>query len=116
MGFAIIEKVRKMKAVWWQRSATPDRYGKFSFEGPVEIDCRWDERTQEFVDSQGERLLSSAVVMVDRVMAPGDRLKRGEMDSDTPDDPLTIRTAFEIKRLDRIPTLKADKELLMAYL
>lgn len=112
---SIITKMRKQKAVWWQRKA-PDRYGKYSFGSPVEIDCRWDDTTEDFVNMQGETEGSRAVVYVDRVLSIGDRLKRGEMESDTPVDPLTIPDAFAIKRFDQNPNMKATEFLLTAYL
>jgi len=113
---SVITKMRKQNAVWWQRSATPDRFGKFSFAAPVEVDCRWDDTIEEFVDAKGETRAGRATVYVDRIMAPGDRLQRGAIDSDTPDDPLTVTTAYEIRRFDQNPNFKATETLLTAFL
>ena len=114
---SIIKKMRKQKAVWWERQTEPqDRFGNFGFNEPVEIDCRWDDTAQEFTDSQGQLQISRSLVYVDRVMKPGDRLKLGEMDSETPLDPLEVQDAFAIKRFDQNPNLKATEFLLTAYL
>lgn len=113
---SLIVRMRRQKAIYWQRDAVPDKYGRYSFASPVEIDCRWDDTSQEFLDPQGEVQLSRAVVYVDRVMSPGDRLMRGAIESDTPADPLTIRTAFEVRRFDQNPNLKATESLLTAFL
>jgi len=112
---SIIKKMRKQKAVWWQRSA-PDHYGKFSFAPPVEIDCRWDDQGVEYRAAQGQTVLSNAVVYPDRILAIGDRLQKGEMESDISEDPLVLITAFEIQRFDQTPNLKATEFLYTAYL
>lgn len=112
---SIIVRMRKQKAVWWERTGQ-DKWGKATFAAPVEVDCRWDDTTELFVDPQGEQKSSRAIAYVDRVMKVGDRLKRGEMESDTPDDPMTIKDAFEIRRFDRNPNIKATEELLSAFL
>lgn len=112
---SLIKKMRRQTAVWWKR-LTPDRYGKFAYSTPVEIDCRWEDVAQEFVNDKGEMQVSRALVYVDRVMAPGDRLLLGAVESDTPDDPLLASRSFEIRRFDQLPTLKATETLLTAYL
>lgn len=113
---SVIKKMRKQRAVWWQRKPKPDRFGKFSFEEPVEISCRWDDTTEEFIDPQGETQASRSVVYVDRIISVGDRLMRGEMDSNTPDNPLAIQDAFEVKRFDQNPNFRNTETLLTAFL
>lgn len=108
--------MRKQKAVLWRRSAEPDKYGAFSFGEPEEIDCRWDDSGKEFRNSAGQTEMSAAVVYVDRVVGFGDKLMKGEMDSNTPDDPLDTRLAFEVKRFDITPNLRNTENLLTAYL
>lgn len=112
---SIIAKMRKQTAVWWERGS-PDRYGKFAFAAPVEVACRWDDTAQEFLAFNGEKRVSRAVVYVDRIMKPGDRLMRGDLESDTAEDPLTLNEAFEIHRFDQNPNIKATETLLTAFL
>jgi len=107
--------MRRQKAIWWRRLGA-DRYGSHTFATPVEIDCRWDDTTQEFVDEKAVFQASKSVAYVDRVMSVGDRLMLGAMESDTPDNPLSITAAYEIKRFDRNPDLKAKEFLLTAYM
>jgi hypothetical protein len=78
---SIIRKMRKQKAVWWQRNEVPDHFGKFSFHIPLVIDCRWEDAKMEFVDRDGQKSFSDAVVYVDRVMAEGDRVFLGGVSS-----------------------------------
>jgi|SRR6185503_9148913 len=112
---SIIVKMRKQKAVWWRRTVV-DAYGSYSFAGPIEIAVRWDDAAVEFLDPLGEKQTSRSVVYTDRVMTPGDRLMLGELDSETPDNPLSITTTFEIRRFDRTPNLRATETLFTAYL
>jgi hypothetical protein len=113
---SVIKKMRKQKAIYWQRDVAPNRFGQFTFAAPIEIDCRWDDVIEEFLDPRGETQSSRALVYVDRVMLVGDRLKRGEMDSETPDDPLTIQDAFAIRRFDQNPNFRNTENLLTAFL
>src|SRR2546430_1853690 len=101
---SIITKMRKKKAVLWRR-LTPDKYGKFTFDLPVEIACRWEDVAQEFMDHVGEKSLSQSVVYVDRVIKIGDRLMKGELTSSVPDDPL-LTESFEVKQFNQLPNLK----------
>ena len=108
---SVIVKMRKQKAVWWKRRTTPDSFGVFPYEEPEEISCRWDDVVLSFVDPRGEAQSSQAVVYPDRVLSLGDKLQRGELDSNS-----SITDAFEVKRFDRTPNFKATETLFTAYL
>lgn len=113
---SVIKKMRKQKAVWWARSSGPDSYGQFTFADPVEIDCRWDDNIQEFIDPKGQVTASQAVVYPDRILSVGDRLRRGPLGGGLPGNPLTLTDAFSIKRFDQTPNFKATETLYTAYL
>lgn len=113
---SIISKMRKQKAVWWQRSSTPNSHGRYSYEEPVEIDCRWDDAMQEFVGSAGEVLTSKSVVYPDRELAPGDMLQEGEIDSNTPTDPREEDGPALVRGTAKTPNLRATETLYTAYL
>lgn len=108
--------MRKQKAVWWARSDTSNQYGAFTFAAPVEIPCRWDDCGEEFRNTDGQTEMSNATVYPDRIMKPGDKLLKGELESDTPDDPKELTTAFEIKKFEQIPNLRNNETLFIAYL
>jgi len=111
----IITKMRRQKAVWWKR-LSPDRYGRPTFALPVEVDCRWEEDAREFLSPKGEKLVSQAVVYVDRPMTVGDRLRLGELDSTIPNNPLALNDTFEIRQFTQLPNLKVTETLYTAYL
>jgi hypothetical protein len=113
---SIIKKMRKQTAVWWARSATINRFGKYSYEEPIEIKCRWDTAGVEFRNTQGQTVMSNSTIYPDRVLAVGDMLKEGDVESDTVSDPTTDQTAYEIQRFDKTPNIKNTETLYTAYL
>jgi len=112
---SIIRRMRRQKAVWWER-LEPDRYGAFAFAEPIEIDCRWDDSGREFRNADGQTEMSGATVYPDRILKPGDRLRKGEMETDEPSDPKPLTNAFEVKRFDQNPNLRNTEVLFTAYL
>ena len=114
---AIIKTMRKQRAVLWVRSSTPDVYGRFSYDTPVEIRCRWEDVIQEFRDSKGQTVMSKSIVYVDRIIKVGDMLRRGTIDDDEPVDPRDLpEQAYEVQRFDQLPDIRAKLTLLTAYL
>ena len=110
---------RKQYAVWWARSAEPDKWGRFSYSAPVEIRCRWDRVSQEYRHPKGQTEISSSIVYPDANgydMGIGDMLREGEMASDEPEDPTTIENTFEIQRIDVIPDFPIKRDLIQVYL
>jgi len=58
------------KCVWFPLTGTnPD--GTDTYANPVEINCRWDEVTEEMIASNGTKFLSKSKVMVDRRIQEG---------------------------------------------
>jgi hypothetical protein len=107
---SVIKRMRRQKAIWWAR-LTPNKFGKYSFADPVEISCRWDDGGEEVRDATGQNFIPRATVYVDRVIAVGDRLKKGELESDTPDDPLEAGEAYEVKRFATNPNFRNTENL-----
>lgn len=113
---SLIKRMRRQKAVWWERSKTFDRFGKFNFAGPIEIACRWEDSVSEFRTADGQVTISQATVYPDRVLEEGDQLRKGEMDSNETTDPTTLTDAFEVQRFEQIPNLKNTETLYIAHL
>lgn len=112
---SVIKKMRRQRAVYWRR-LTADRFGKFSYAPPVEIKCRWDDGGEENRDATMQLFNPVATVYVDREMLIGDMLKKGEMESDTPDDPRQTTGAHEIKKFMQTPNFRATETLFTAIL
>ncbi len=114
---SIIKRMRKQKAVLWTRSSTSDKYGRFSYDAPIEIKCRWEDVAEEFRDTKGQTVMSRSIVYVDRIVGIGDMLRRGTIDVDETADPRTLpETAFEIQKFDQLPDLRNKNTLLTAFL
>lgn len=119
----IITKMRKQKAVYWPPGSEEtggfdyDTYGKPLYASPVEIDCRWEDVVQEFVDTKNETTFSQSIVYVDRDVRVRGVLMLGTM-SDVTDfaDPKGNDNAWEIRRFDKLPNLRKTEYLRTAYL
>ncbi len=112
---SVIKSMRRQKAIWWEQNGT-DHYGRRLYKEPQEIACRWDDGSMEIRGAQGEVFAFNATVYVDRVMRIGDMLKRGDLESDTVDDPTKDPNAMAIQRFVQNPNFKATETLLTAYL
>lgn len=112
---SIIKRMRKQKAVWWER-LDPDRYGSYSFAEPVEISCRWDDSGSEYRTVKGQVEISQATVYPDRVLRQGDKLRKGPIETDEPLDPKTVANSFEVQRFEETPNLKNTETLYTAHL
>jgi hypothetical protein len=94
-------------AVYWG-SPTPDGWGGTTFDSPVEMDCRWEEKQELFVDASGEQVLSHAVVYLSQDVDIGGYLYLGDMnDLDSTPVPSENSDAYEIRSFRKTPNLKA---------
>lgn len=113
---SLIKRMRKQKAVYWKRGTSPNKYGAFSYDAPVEIACRWDDRIENKMGADDDIESSRATVYVDRDMLPGDMLKLGAIESATPEDPTTATDAFEVIAMTRVKNFRNTETLYIAHL
>jgi hypothetical protein len=83
----------------------------------AEIDCRWDDITEEMVMADGTRDLSRAQIMVTEDVVVRGVLWLGEL-TDVSDllNPKNNAGAGEIRRVDRNPDVDANETLVTAFL
>lgn len=115
---SIITKVLKQKAVLWsQGEQAPDGYGNPRVSAPVEIKCRWEDTSEEFIAADGTKQLSKSVVMVDRDLRAGDVLWLGLL-ADVPDRENAKNNpgAWEVRSFQKLPNFKNTEYLRTAYL
>lgn len=105
----------KQTAVLWS-GRTNDKYGKPSFANQTEINCRWEDRQEKFVDANKREVLSRAVVYVDREVLPGEYLWLGLIGDAPESDPLLIPSAHEVRASGAIPSVDAGTTLRKAWL
>lgn len=107
-------------AVYWGNPAN-DGYGGHTFDDPVEIMCRWEDKTGTFMSNKGEQLYSKAEVYVLQDVDENGWLFLGTLaDLSGEDDtskPKAISNVYEIKRFDKSPALISITEFVRkAYL
>ncbi|MFV2014004.1 MAG: hypothetical protein ACC656_01125 [Candidatus Heimdallarchaeota archaeon] len=88
------------EATFW--TTTPDGYGGFIFSEPEHIMVRWEDKSELFIDSSGEQVVSNVVVYAQRDMEVGDVLVLGITDIA---DPGTIPASRRIRKFQKIPSL-----------
>jgi len=110
-------------AVYWE-NPKPDGKGGNTYDDPVEIDCRWEEKTEVLSrlgdDRKGEELVSEAQVIVTQDVDEKGYLFLGDLDdldSDEEGTPEKIKGAYRILKFDKIPALRnPDEYMRKAYL
>ena len=119
----IITRMLKQTAVWWPLSSAEsagidyDNYGQPVVADPVEIDVRWEDVSEEFLDRNGTVQLSRARVYVDRDVEVGGILMLGELTDITDENnPKENDNAWEIRRVEKLPNLKNTEYLRTCYL
>lgn len=121
----VIAKFCVETAVYWG-SPVNDGFGGFTFADPIEIKCRWENKSEIDLGwmSTGfpaNLLLSKASVMVTQDLDKAGFLYLGTLDDfDSSVDtskPLLIENAFQIHRFDKVPMVfKKDEFVRIAWL
>ena len=112
-----ITKNFKQTIVYWG-NPQPDGFGGFSFDDPVEIKGRWEDRQELFIDAQGNEIRSQAVVYLAQDVDLGGYLYLGDLDdfSSSAPEPTDSTKAKEIRALRKIPNLKCTAFLRKVWL
>lgn len=108
----------KQTTVYWGNPQN-DGFGGRTFDDPVEVDVRWEERQELFIDTNGQEVRSQAVVYIAQDVDMGGYLYLGDLDdpsSAEEDDPLTVSGAYEIRGFQKIPDIKAGQFLRKIWL
>ncbi len=120
---SIISRMRKQTAVYWALEGSEsggnnyDEFGQPQYTEPIEISVRWESRTAEFLDAQGTRVLSNAIVYVDQDVDITGVLMLGELvDITDEDNPKENDDTWEIRRFEKLPNLKNNEILRTVFL
>lgn len=95
----------KQKATYWAPTGVDD-FGNQTFAAPITLNCRWEGRTELFIDIDGKEQRSAARVYVNQDVLVGGYLFEGVT---TVADPKTIKAAREIRDFRKIPNLRATE-------
>lgn len=115
----LIESKYAQVAVYWGNPVV-DGYSNTTFDAPIEILCRWEDKeqvlgTQVGGEVTGGVLLSRSIVFVKQDMTEGSYLYLGtlsELSSEEKTDPKLIDKAYIIKRFEKTPALGSSMEFL----
>lgn len=102
------------QATYWG-APVQDGYGAWHFSAPIQLNVRWENTTEEFVDQSGKERISQAIVWIPDSLDPeiGGYLFLGVS---TELDPTTVKKAWAIQRVDEIPDLRGLTSETRAYL
>lgn len=114
-----LAKLCKQIAVYWGNPVSNGSNG-FTFDDPVEINCRWEDKKELIQDTQGNEIVSTATVFVLQDLDELGYLYLGTLDdfesSGIGDDPKNTYGSFQIKRFNKIPSLKRNEYIRKVYL
>ena len=105
-------------AVYWGNPVNDGQGGR-TFDDPVEVSVRWQQKQELFIDANGQEVRSMAVVYLAQDIVLDGFLYLGTLNDISgaeAADPMTIANAFAIRNFERIPNLKATKYLRVAWL
>lgn len=121
---SLIKRALKQWAIYWPPGDV-DMYGQATAGDPVAVKCRWDDITEEQVDSKGQQFMASSSVMVDRDLEVGGflALSTGTSEATVLTDAATIAAppmendrVHIIRRTSKNPNIKAKEFLRQAFL
>lgn len=112
----------KQTCVYWPPAGEETAGQSYNDEGqplfgsPIELSCRWTDKTEKIADANGEEIFSRSKVMVDSVSVGG-ILMLGTFDDVTDEeDPLRNDGAYQVRRYDSTPSVDASETYHWAYL
>lgn len=110
---SFITRQLKQTATYWSGPATFSEYGDPVLGTPVEIAVRWEDKTEQFIDTKGDEQHSRAVVWTQTVLATGGYLYLG---SSVTVNPESVSGADQIRRVEKTPSVDNRDYIYKAYL
>lgn len=111
-----IQKVCVQTAVYWG-NPKDDGYGGFTFDDPVNISCRWEDKIQIVSTMDGQETSSDSEVLVTEDLDYNGYLYLGTLEELLEDyteeelaNPMNVPTAKAIISKSKIPMIKSTKE------
>lgn len=120
---SLIKRMRRQDAIYWRQIGV-DSYGARLYDPPMGIRVRWDEKSSQYVNKDGEQVASRSTVYVPFDMKAGDMLLKGlfvgDSSSSSSSDVPTIEDpkeagAWEVMHFANIPNIRAKEFLRICY-
>lgn len=99
-------------AVYWGSPAASG-YGGYAYDSPVDIDVRWEEKQELFVNDQGQQELSHSIIYTKHDLDVGGYVYLGEeadLDS-SHGNPEIIEAAYRIEAVAKSGNVKGTQYL-----
>ena len=106
-----VKSVCVQPAVYWGNPVA-DGFGGFTFDDPVEIKCRWEDKALIFTDSTGIERMTDALIMITQDLDVLGYLYLGVLSGLTDEqktDPLKVEDARQILAFEKVPLLRSTK-------
>jgi hypothetical protein len=103
-------------AVYWAPVGV-DRYGKTTFDDPVEISCRWNDAWTQAINPDGTWVWSRATIFTETELLNTGMLMFGTLDdlgSDFPEDVKQDQRVVEIFNVSATDNLKGTQTIYQA--
>ena len=111
---SFIKQILRQRLVHWPKGGL-DEFGRPTFDEPEEIQCRWDDVAEEFLDPEGVKQVSRSKILLGQEVGVGGLLRLGVIEeieeSDFPEDPKEDEDVVTIRSVSRSPTLKATNSI-----
>jgi hypothetical protein len=111
----LITKCQKETFVYWALKGQ-DVYGQAIYEAPVELTCRWDDKTQEIQLADRTYVVSRAELITEVRIREGGMIKRGALNTiPYQDDPKRNEDVYEVLKTGEVPTINYRRRLYEAW-
>jgi len=100
---------------YWANPLT-DGWGGYTFDDPIAISGRWEDRQELFIDAEGREVRSQAVVYLNQDVELGGYLALGTHTDSSDTDPRDVSEAHKIRSFQKIPDVKGSTYVRKAWL
>lgn len=97
----------------WPVTGT-DSYGSYTFGTPVTMRARWEDSQTKFINTEGEEVVSRAVVTLTRPVSALDYIARGDLSSY--DAPSQSIGAYQVRGYNRTTNLRNSQNIMQAFI
>lgn len=112
----VIEKLEESfcveTAVLWN-NPVDDGYGSFIFDAPIEIKCRWENKSEVMLGADGREFTCNSSLLVTQDVDLQGFMFRGTLADLAGEDltkPQGIKNTYIINRFDKIPMVKSTTD------
>lgn len=112
----ILTRMLRQKCIYWELEGDVNQFGERKFLLPVEIKCRWEDVGEELLQDDAKEQVFDATIFVDRDVKEGGLLMLGTLADLTSSDPPKSILSKRIRKFEKIPTMKGNRFLRVAYL